>query len=63
MKVLVYYVATNWGANGLTDYVLQFALVCGALGGFFLFLIGTGGLRLRRGRTASHHRKTATAAS
>jgi hypothetical protein len=63
--VLIYYVATNWGANGLTDYVLQLGLVSAALGGVVLFLIGTEGLSLWRarpdGRAASNTHKTAAA--
>jgi len=42
---LVYYIVSNWGANGLTDYVLQFALLCAAAGGVLFFMIGFGNLR------------------
>lgn len=36
---LVYYVVSNWGANGAVDYALQFALFCAALGGLLFLLI------------------------
>ena len=42
---LIYYVVSNWNANGLVDYVLQFALVCAALGGVLFFMIGYGNLK------------------
>ena len=42
---LIYYIVSNWGANGMVDYVLQFALFCAAIGGVFFFLIGYGNLR------------------
>lgn len=45
---LVFYVVQNWGANGLTDYVLQGALVAAAIGGVFFFRIGTGNLKPAR---------------
>ena len=43
--VLLYYIVSNWGANGLTDYVLQFALLCAAIGGVLFFMIGFVNLR------------------
>ena len=42
---LIYYIVSNWGANGLTDYILQFALLCAAVGGVLFFMIGAGNLR------------------
>jgi len=42
---LIYYIVSNWGANGMIDYVLQFALVCAAVGGVLFFMIGAGNLR------------------
>jgi len=66
--ILVYYVISNWGANRLTDYVLQLALIASALGGVFFVLIGTrnfsawrSGARTRP-TTEHRNRKTATAA-
>ena len=45
----IYYVVTNWGANGLTDYVLQTALIAAASGGVFFVLIAADNLKpLRR---------------
>lgn len=45
---LMYYIVSNWGANGMIDYVLQFALVCAAVGGVLFFMIGAGNLRTAR---------------
>jgi len=53
----VYYVVTNWGANGLTDYVLQIALVGAAIGGVFFIAIARDNLRLPR-RDAAESRST-----
>ena len=44
---LTYYVVSNWGANGIVDYVLQFALLCAAAGGVLFFMIGYGNLRAK----------------
>ena len=44
---LIYYVFSNWGANGLVDYVLQLALLCAAVGGVLFFMIGYGNLKSR----------------
>jgi len=60
-SVLIYYMATNWGANGLKDYVLQLGLACAALGGVFLFLIGTEGFSLRRRAGSTAHKAAVTA--
>ena len=61
--VLVYYVTSNWGANGLTDYALQLGLIATALGGVFLVLIGTDNFRAWRSgaksRPTTEHRKAA----
>ena len=37
---LIYYIVTNWGANHITDLILQAALVAAAIGGVFFVLIG-----------------------
>ena len=50
---LVYYIVSNWGANGLTDYVLQFALLCAAVGGVLFFAIGYGNLKSKATTTAA----------
>jgi Na+/melibiose symporter-like transporter len=45
---LVYYIVSNWGANGIVDYVLQFALFCAAIGGVLFFMIGYGNLKSKK---------------
>ena len=45
---LTYYIVTNWGANHMTDFVLQAALVAAAIGGVFFVLIAAENLKLRR---------------
>jgi hypothetical protein len=40
MTLLIYYVASNWGANGLGDYLLQLALALAVVGGAIFFRIG-----------------------
>ena len=52
----LYYVVTNWGANGLTDYVLQAALIAAAAGGVFFALIALQNLRPRRPGSAERSR-------
>jgi hypothetical protein len=44
---LVYYVVTNWGANRLTDLVLQAALLGAAIAGVFFVLIAIDNLKTR----------------
>ena len=36
---LIYYIASTWGAMGLTDYALQLALIASAIGGLFFIAI------------------------
>ena len=48
---LAYYLVSNWGANSLVDYALQFALFCAALGGVLFLLIAWSNLKSRE-RTA-----------
>jgi hypothetical protein len=36
---LIYYVITNWGASGLLDHLLQFALLGSAIAGVFFMMI------------------------
>ncbi len=43
---LVYYLVTTWGAMGLTDYILQLALVAAVIGGFFFVAIAAENLKL-----------------
>lgn len=45
---LVYYVVSNWGANHLTDLVLQAALLAAAAAGVFFVLTGIENLKGRR---------------
>ena len=40
MTLLIYYVVSNWGANGLADYLLQLALALAVVGGAIFFRIG-----------------------
>jgi hypothetical protein len=49
---LVYYVAKNWGANGLTDFVLQAALLGAAGLGALFVLIALANLKSRDGSRA-----------
>jgi Na+/melibiose symporter-like transporter len=42
---LIYYIVSNWGTNGVIDYILQFALACAAIGGVLFFMIGAGNLK------------------
>lgn len=65
----VYYVVTNWGANGLTDYALQVGLIAAAIGGVFFVRIAAGNLRPRhpgsaeQSRSSRDHRTAAAGAS
>jgi Na+/melibiose symporter-like transporter len=65
----VYYVATNWGANGLTDYALQAALIAAAIGGVFFVRVAADNLKLQRpgsaeqSRSSRDHRTAAAGAS
>jgi hypothetical protein len=65
----VYYIVTNWGANGLTDYALQAALIAAAVGGVFFVRVAADNLKLRRpgsaeqSRSARDHRTAAAGAS
>ena len=43
--LLVWYVITNWGANGLIDYLLQFALVMTLVVGLGFIRIGLANLK------------------
>lgn len=43
---LVYYLVTSWGAMGLTDYILQLALIASAIGGLFFIAIAAENLKL-----------------
>jgi hypothetical protein len=69
IATFVYYVATNWGANDLTDYVLQAALIAAAVGGVFFVRIAGHNLKLRRpgsaeqSRSSRDHRTAAAGAS
>ena len=58
IATLGYYLVTNWGANGLTDYVLQLALFCAAIGGVFFVLIAADNLKWRRSVSAQRSRST-----
>lgn len=53
---LLYYVVTNWGANRLTDLVLQAALVGAAAAGVFFVLIAADNLKLFGGHPLSGSR-------
>jgi len=55
---LVYYVATNWGANGLIDYVLQLALLAAAIGGVLFMAVAADNLK----SASTRNRQAATAA-
>jgi hypothetical protein len=41
---LIYYVATNWGASGTLDHVLQLALFGSALAGLFFIKVAADNL-------------------
>jgi len=61
---LLYYLLTNWGANGLTDLILQAGLLAAALAGALFVLIAVGNLRLmRRDEPSRSHSHQAAAAS
>jgi hypothetical protein len=45
VATLGYYIFENWGANGLTDYALQAALLAAATGGVLFFRIGSDNLK------------------
>ncbi len=44
---LIYYVVTTWGAVGMTDRILQFALFGAALAGLFFILVAADNLGIR----------------
>jgi len=66
---LAYYIISNWGANSLTDYVLQAALLAAAVGGAFFIAVAAVNLKLwSRGaaatsRSSRDHRTAAAAGS
>jgi hypothetical protein len=41
---LLYYLVTNWGANGLTDLILQLGLAGAAAAGFFFVMVAADNL-------------------
>lgn len=53
IATLVYYIASSWGAMGLTDYVLQLALIASAIGGLLFMAIAGDNLGLIRSRPAA----------
>jgi hypothetical protein len=66
---LLYYVATTWGAMGLTDYILQLALLASAIGGLFFVAIAVENLKLwprgaaDQSRSARDHQRAAATGS
>ena len=50
---LIYYVASTWGAMGLTDYALQLALIASVVGGGFFIAIAKQNLKPSRGAEKS----------
>ena len=61
IATLIYYLVTNWGAMGLTDYVLQMGLIASAIGGLFFILIAKQNLMPSRGAAKSRSAQTVTA--
>jgi len=67
--ILVYYVVTTWGAAGMIDRLLQFALIACAIGGLLFIGIAADNLGLRRRRDSAKspstpdHRTAAAARS
>ena len=60
---LVYYAATNWGANGLTDLILQAGLLAAVVVGVLFVLIAADNLGLLRRGAASRSRSHQTPAA
>ena len=64
-----YYLVTNWGANGLTDYALQAALIAAAIGGVLFVRVAAANLKPQRpgsaeqSRSSRDHRTAAAGAS
>ena len=60
---LGYYIVTNWGANGLLDYLLQLALLAAGVGGLLFMAVAADNLNLRHRAsrpTPKHRAATAT---
>jgi Na+/melibiose symporter-like transporter len=63
---LVYYIVSNWGANGLLDYLLQLALLAAAIGGVLFMAVAADNLKLwpaERSRSAPERRNAVAARS
>lgn len=58
---LVYYVVTNWGANGLLDYLLQLALLAAAIGGVLFMAVAAENVSVRRKSRSAPDRHAAAA--
>ena len=58
---LVYYVVTNWGANGLLDYLLQLALLAAAIGGVLFMAVAAENVNLRQKSRSAPDRHAAAA--
>jgi len=58
---LIYYVVSNWGANGLLDYLLQLALLAAAIGGVLFMAVAAENVSLRRKSRSAHDRHAAAA--
>ena len=56
--ILVYYVVTTWGAAGMIDRLLQFALIACAIGGLLFIGIAADNLGLRQRRDSVKSRST-----
>lgn len=54
---LIFYIVTNWGANGLLDRALQLALAVSAVAGVFFIMIAADnlGIQLHRWSNAKSH--------
>ena len=67
LGTLIYYIASTWGAMGLTDYALQVALIASAIGGLFFIAIAVQNLRPSRAaeksRSARDHQTAAATPS
>jgi len=67
--IFVYYVVTTWGAAGMIDRLLQFALIACAIGGLLFIGIAADNLGLRqrrdsvKSRSTRDHRTTAATGS
>ncbi len=68
---LIYYLVTNWGANGMIDRVLQLALLVSALAGLFFVFVAADNLGIKllhrgaaeKSRSSRDHQTTAASES